>query len=57
MILEDAGRRLDEIERRIGAGESSRIKNELRTLQRALAGTALEKRAYELVGRANGKKS
>jgi len=57
VILDDAGKRLDLIERRIGAGESSKIKNELRTLQRALAGTALEKRAFELVERANGKKS
>ena len=56
VILDDAAKRLDVIERRLGAGATSKVKSELRALQRALAGTRLEKRVFELQERASGKK-
>lgn len=57
VILDDAAKRLDVIERRIGAGESNKIRSELRSLQRTLTGTKLEKRVFDLVEVASGKKS
>ena len=49
LILEDAGKALDGFEKQIADGKRSRVLSSLKRLARALEGTALEKRAAELV--------
>ena len=47
-ILDEAAKRLDKMEERIKQGEGRKLAADLRRLGRALAGTALEKRARAL---------
>jgi hypothetical protein len=56
VILDDAAKRLDVLARRIDSGETTKVRTELRALQRALSGTKLEPRVFELQKRVNGKK-
>lgn len=55
VILDDAAKRLDVLERRIGKGEGPKLKEDLRVLSRALADTKLAARVRELEERARGK--
>ena len=58
VILDDAAKRLDVLEQRLGTGDADKMRaasEELRTLSRALAGTRLSRRAAALHERTKSK--